>query len=265
MTIVSATPRIKVSFNVHWNVFHEFHPIGGVAASAPDGPAPSAPEPSAAASPPVLPFDPPLSAEPLLPLDPAPLLDPLLLDALGEPLEDAPVDPLDALPDDPLDGTADPLEDPLDDPLEAPEEPPDPVDDEGEPAVVPSSAPAPASSPMPRTDADEEHAAHSTKAAQTHRPAGRNPPRKRPTNEHASCIIYSPHARYPRFDPGLRLLPGRFCLRPAKLRLARNGTVAGAVVRYSNSCSSVSARSSSASPPLTSSSTPKWRKLIPAA
>src|SRR5580765_5147514 len=73
-TNVSAICLMSVSFMLHWNVFHEFHPIGGVApriALAPPLPAdPPAPPPSAPAAPPPPPADPAMPPAPAAPPEP---------------------------------------------------------------------------------------------------------------------------------------------------------------------------------------------------
>src|SRR5215470_12356590 len=79
-TIVSAICSMSVSFMLHWKVFHEFHPIGGVAPTGTPDPAsalppPLPPEPASALLPPrppepTLPPPPPTPPVPVVPPEP---------------------------------------------------------------------------------------------------------------------------------------------------------------------------------------------------
>src|SRR6185312_13458203 len=107
-TKVSAICLMSVSFKLHWNVFHEFHPIGGVAPRMPALPAaPAVPPVPPVAAPPV-PVAPPFPLAPPVPF--VPPVPPVLpewppVTALPPPpwlppvprLPPSPVDPPDAL------------------------------------------------------------------------------------------------------------------------------------------------------------------------
>src|ERR1035438_4014935 len=121
LTNASATAFINVSFMLHSKVFHEFQPMGGVAANTAAAP----PEP-AAASDPATPLELAAPPEPVAPLDPV---------TPPEPLPPAPVEP--PVPFAPPGATAPPV------PTAPPLAPPAPIAPDSPPVLVASPAPPP--------------------------------------------------------------------------------------------------------------------------